>query len=116
MSDIGGSSLEDFIQAASTRLQLPRAIYLRIAKMAVLEGQKDMAELEQAVAGEDLKQIQAISHRLKGAAANLGLDMVALPATEMNNLSKGPENMARIKELSAQIKQAFEVDLKGLSG
>jgi hypothetical protein len=53
-----------------------------------------------------------LSHRFKGAFANLRINVIAQPGTEINDLAKSGKELKLIKQLSLKIQDAFEQLIK----
>jgi HPt (histidine-containing phosphotransfer) domain-containing protein len=65
--------------------------------------------LQEAVASEDCKQAEAVSHTLKGMLANLAVTRAAACAAQLEQLARG-EDKKSLKEALA----AFEREVRGL--
>ncbi|MBF0384300.1 MAG: Hpt domain-containing protein [Candidatus Omnitrophica bacterium] len=98
---------EQLVIKNSNQLQIPPQAYLKIAKLCLVEGKKDISALEEAIAKVDFPKIQTISHRMKGSFANMILDSISKPAMQINELSKKQEKIEEIKELFSLLTKNF---------
>ena len=102
----------------SASLSISKEIYLRILNKAVLQTQKDIAEMEEALPVADFTKLQSISHRLKGDYGNMRLAGLSGLAKEMNEIAKASQDKERFRMLLNDFKNLFlqlESFLKGQS-
>lgn len=78
---------EDIYAGALEFLKLPKEIILRLFDAFCSSLTVRLASLEQAVAEENLKEIEAQAHAIKGAAANLHLGVIRDLASQLENSS-----------------------------
>jgi two-component system sensor histidine kinase/response regulator len=60
----------------------------RVLAMFQQRGNVDLAELEQAVAAEDIETVTRIAHRLKGASANVAAPGLRATAAEIEQAAR----------------------------
>jgi len=91
---------------ASAELKIKPEIYVRILNNALKQTDGDLENLKQAHAQNNVDQVQAISHRLKGDYANLRIQPLSEVAARLNVLAKGeyqPDQGARLIQEFADI-------------
>jgi HPt (histidine-containing phosphotransfer) domain-containing protein len=72
----------------------------------------DLAQLKEAVQQENMEDVAAAAHSLKGAAASLGIEGIRLLAMELeqgareNKLSKADEKVVEMEHLLDLLKKA----------
>ncbi|MBF0511163.1 MAG: Hpt domain-containing protein [Candidatus Omnitrophica bacterium] len=108
MSNENNTNPEVMIQQNSQALQIPPEVYLGIVKESIRESSQGITYLENAIQGNDVARIEAVSHQFKGVFGNLRITTVSVPATQINELAKQEGNLDQIKKLFPQLKSAFE--------
>jgi two-component system sensor histidine kinase/response regulator len=96
------------LKQKSEELQLPLEVYLRLAQKALDESRDALPELEKAMDAGDFAVIQTITHKLKGTCGTVHLNMIAMPAGQINDLAKKNDGLARMRELFPLLRDAIE--------
>lgn len=95
------------IQYACEALRISEEIYIRIALKAIVQTQNDLNDLKRCCQENDVQNLQAISHRLKGDFANLRIDVLSGIAKQLNDLVKEGYHSEQAEKLVSEFEQAF---------
>ncbi len=97
----------NLIEENSKTLHISPETYLNIVSSSIVQTDKDISELENAIDNRDYSLIQPIAHRLKGVYGNLRLDMLYKTAEAIDILAKQKDDIDKIKEQFVLLKEAF---------
>jgi HPt (histidine-containing phosphotransfer) domain-containing protein len=95
-------------------LKINRAIYLRILGKAVEQTQKDLIEIDSALAQGKFDIVQALAHRFKGDYGNMRIASLSSIARELNELAKTTQDPAQAAMLLQTFKAHFQQLQDGL--
>lgn len=102
------ATVEANLQTAADELQLPLEVFMEIVNESMEPTKQDMAALDDAVASGNFKDIQTVSHKLKGTFGNLRLDSLVSKSKRINDLSKQEEGIDEIRQLLPSLSEDFE--------
>ena len=91
----------------SASLKISPQIYLRILGKALEQTEKDLLDIEKALAVPDFTTVQSIAHRLKGDYANMRVTELSQAAKQMNDVAKTTQDKQQISSALQQFKSYF---------
>jgi len=104
--DENGSKKLD-IESISKKRRLPKNILIKLIKSFLSSAQDDLEKLDLKISENNYQEIFALSHKIKGAALNLGLDEISNICKELEENSKNHKKFD-YKNLFEKLKMEIE--------
>ena len=106
MDDLKNLMILD-VEVGVNRLAGDRELYEQILEIFFTEAERQIAQLEEAVANGEHRTVMQIAHSIKGAASNIGALRIQKVAFELEKI--GNENrMGEAVDVFTQLKDEFQ--------